>query len=105
MKRQEILKLDEEKVLKLISEKFDKNIDGFDDTEHLAQAWKIVEVLIVKGWRMNIIADDKVKQVDAILMDGGPETIFAQYGKVPVFDSITEGISKVALIIFEERLN
>lgn len=105
MKRQEILKLDEKDVLKLIKEKFDKNIDGFDDTKHLAQAWNIVEDLIAKGWRMNIIADDRVKQVDAILLEGGPETIFAQYGKVPVFDSITEGISKIALIIFEERLN
>gem|GEM_PF-880529 len=105
MNRKEILNLDEDKLINSINEKFETNIKNLEDTDFLSEIWNIVENLMEEGWRINIIAEDDLKQVDGILInDGRPETIFAQYGKVPDFDSIAEGICKTALIIKEEKL-
>lgn len=106
MNRKDILNLGENKLIELINEKFETNINNLEDTNFLSEIWTIVENLMEEGWRINIIAEDDLKQVDGILInEGRPETIFAQYGKVPSFDSIAEGICKTALIIKEEKLD
>lgn len=106
MRRREILNLEEDKLIELINKNFDTNIKDLEDTNFLSEIWTIIEMLMEKGWRINIITENDLKQVDGVLInDGQSKTIFAQYGKVPSFGSIAEGICKTALIIKEEKLD
>ena len=104
MDRKEILQLEEKELLKLINKKFNIEIQGFEDKKYLAQAWLVVEKLMLKGWRIDIETKINYKKVDGILMTNGrPETVFAQYGRLPKFNSVIEGICKLALIILAEE--
>jgi len=104
MNRKEILQLEEDKLLKLIMENFNIKIKGLEDRKYLTQAWLVVEKLMLKGWRIDIETKINYKKVDGILMTNGrPETVFAQYGRLPKFNSVVEGICKLALIILAEE--
>lgn len=76
-----------------IREKF-----GFD-VSNMADAWKLVEYLEGKGWVVYIITARDRKQVDAWHQNYG--TLFAQFGEVPNFESVLEGILTVALLAKE----
>lgn len=103
MDREEILGMGERKLLNLIHEKFGITVNGLEDTKHLSEAWKVVEKLEEKGWRIDVMAKKGSREVDGIILgEKGPETIFAQYLDMPNFGSVTEGICKTALIILEE---
>ena len=102
MNRKEILAMEEERLLDLVQEKFDVRIKNLQDTESLSAAWEIVEKLEKRGWRIDIISSEGMKEVDGLKFKGdGPGSVFAQYGEVPNFGSITEGICKTSLIILE----
>jgi hypothetical protein len=101
MNRKEILALTEEKLLDLVQEKFDVRIKNLQDTESLSTTWEIVDKLGKRGWTIDIISSESMKRVDEYKFEGGPGTIFAQYGESPNFGSITEGICKTSLIALE----
>ncbi|MCD6523877.1 MAG: hypothetical protein J7K48_02615 [Thermococcus sp.] len=75
---------------------------GFE-VEDMADAWKLVEWLEEKGWVVYIITAKDRKQVDAWHPRYG--TLFAQFGEVPNFGSILEGILTVALLAKEIEEN
>ena len=103
MNREEILAMDEERLLDLVHYKFNAALRGLEDTRYLSVAWEIVEKLEKKGWTTDIRASAGSKSVDGYKFEGGgPGTIFAQYGHRPNFTSITEGICKTALIACEK---
>ncbi|MGM0549340.1 MAG: hypothetical protein ACQER0_08735 [Bacillota bacterium] len=104
MTRAKILKMKENKLLKLIKENFGIELNGLDDSENLSKVWTIAEELMEKDWRIDIIINKNSKRVDGMFINKGkPKTLFARYGKTPEFRSITEGICKIALIIIEEE--
>lgn len=98
MTKKEILNLSEDKLLKMIYKNFDVKLSGMVDTEDMALAWQIVEIMVGKGWRIFLIRDPETIKVDGYKFDDGPGSIFAQYGSSPNFSSIVEGIVKTALI-------
>jgi hypothetical protein len=67
--------------------------------ENMADAWKLVEWLEERDWVVYIITAKNRKQVDAWHPSYG--TLFAQFGEVPNFESIFEGILTVALLAKE----
>ncbi len=100
--RKEILEMEDEKLLSLVNQKFGTNIGSFNDREYLSQAWAVAERFMDEGWRFDVLAGKYSKRVDALIVtEGKPWTIFSQYGYVPEFRSVVEGIFKVALIISE----
>jgi len=103
MNRAEIFKLDNKSLLKLINQKHDVKLRSLTDQESLSQVWLIVTSLLKEGWRIDIQAYEKKIKVDGILLNQGrPVTVFAQYGTLPEFDTVVEGICRLALIIAEE---
>jgi len=81
MSREEILVMDEERLLDLVHEKFNIILGGLEDTRYLSVAWEIVEKLEQKGWTIDIRVSTGLKSVDGYKFEGGgPGTIFAQYG-------------------------
>ncbi|AJC72015.1 hypothetical protein X802_07470 [Thermococcus guaymasensis DSM 11113] len=80
-----------------VREKFDLEVND------MADAWKLVEWLEEKGWVVYIITAKDRKQVDAWHPRYG--TLFAQFGEVPNFGSILEGILTVALLAKEIEEN
>jgi len=102
--REEILSMEEGKLLDLVHEKFNVTLGGLEDTRYLSIAWEIVEKLEKKGWTTDIRVSAGSKSVDGYKFGGGgPGTIFAQYGHRPNFRSVTEGICKMALIACAEN--
>ncbi|WP_457742585.1 hypothetical protein [Thermococcus sp.] len=65
----------------------------------MADAWRLVDWLEERGWVVYIITAKNRKQVDAWHQKYG--TLFAQFGEVPNFRSIFEGILTVALLAKE----
>ena len=103
MNREEILAMDEGRLLDLVHEKFGVALGGLEDAKYLSAVWGIVGKLEKKGWTIDIRASTDSKSVDGYKFEeGGPGTIFAQYGHRPNFRSITEGICKTALIACEK---
>ena len=103
MNREEILAMDEERLLDLVHEKFNVALGGLEDAKYLSVVWGVVEKLEKKGWTIDIRVSTGSKSVDGYKFEeGGPGTIFAQYGHRPNFRSITEGICKTALIACEK---
>lgn len=104
--RKEILDLKEEELLRLIDKDYKIKINGLDDSDDLNEAWLIVQKLLEEGWRIDIQAYEEYKKVDGIYFDEGrPTTVFARYGSTPKFDSVVEGILRLALIIKEEEIS
>ncbi len=105
MNREEILEMSESELLNLIREKYEIKIEGLDDKKYLSQVWAIIEKLNEKGWRIDIRAEKNSKKVDGIIIENGsPRTVFAKFrGRVPRFQSVTEGICRLALIIMVEK--
>ena len=103
MNREEILAMDEERLLDLVHEEFNVALGGLEDAKYLSVVWGVVEKLEKKGWAIDIRVSTGSKSVDGYKFEGGgPGTIFAQYGHRPNFRSITEGICKTALIACEK---
>ena len=103
MNRIDILNLKEAKLLKLVNEKFDTNIDSIIDEDNLSEAWTIAQKLLQKGYRVDVQAYPEYKKIEGIQIESGsPTTIFARYGSTPNFKSVVEGICKLGLIIEEE---
>jgi hypothetical protein len=103
MNREEILAMDEERLLDLVHEKFNVALGGLEDRKYLSAVWGVVEKLVKKGWTIDIRVGKGSKRVDGYKFEeGGPGTIFAQYGQRPNFRSISEGICKTALIACEK---
>ncbi|AEO14044.1 hypothetical protein [Thermococcus sp. AM4] len=71
---------------------------GFE-VKDMADAWRLVEWLEEREWVVYIITAKNRKQVDAWHPRYG--TLFAQFGEVPNFGSIFEGILTVALLAKE----
>lgn len=104
--RKEILDLKEEELLRLIDKNYKIKIDDLDDSDGLTEAWLIVQKLLEEGWRIDIQAYEEYKKVDGIYFnEGRPTTVFARYGSTPKFDSVVEGILRLALIIKEEEIS
>ncbi len=82
-----------EELVEKVREKFDLEVND------MADAWKLVEWLEEKGWVVYIITAKDRKQVDAWHPRYG--TLFAQFGEVPDFGSILEGVLTVALLAKE----
>ena len=101
MTREEILNLSGDKLLKLIYKNFGITVPGLEDTTYMSSAWQIVEMLVEKGWSIDLRRSPKAIIVDGYKFDDGPGTIFAQYGSLPNFSSIVEGICKTALIALQ----
>lgn len=105
LNRKEVLDLEEEKLLRLIAENYETKISDLDDDNSLNEAWLIVQKLLEAGWRIDIQAYEDFKKVDGIYFNKGrPMTIFARYGSTPKFDSVVEGILRLALIIKKEKI-
>jgi len=103
MDRNEILELKEKDLLKIINENYGIVLNNLIDKEQLSEVWPIVENLMEEGWRIDIQAKKDYIVIDGILIiEGSPVTLFARYGDVPKFKSVTEGICKVVLIISQE---
>ncbi len=98
MTRSEILNLPEDKLLEMVHTNFGVKLPGMEDVENMSFAWRIVEIMVDKGWRIFLIRDPDTIKVDGYKFDDGPGSIFAQYGCSPIFSSIVEGIVKTALI-------
>ncbi|MCF8009823.1 MAG: hypothetical protein K9L17_00080 [Clostridiales bacterium] len=98
MNRKEIMNLEEKPLLDLVEKNFNIKLDGVKDEENICAAWQIVDILAQKGWMINIRRDPDLKNVDGCKFNNGPGTIFAQYGSLPNFNTISEGICKTSLI-------
>jgi len=96
MDREEILSMEEGKLLDLVHEKFNVTLRGLEDSRYLSVAWEIVEKLEKKGWTTDIRVSAGSKSVDGYKFEGGGP---------PNFRSVTEGICKTALIACEKNLN
>ena len=83
-------------LFKRVKEEFGVEIRNEND---MTNAWKLVEVLKEKGWGVYIITARGREQVDAWHANYG--TLFAQFGEVPNFGSVLEGILTVALLAKE----
>ncbi len=105
MNREDILSMDECEIIKNVSNAYNLKIKTLQDEKDLSKAWNIVKKLFEKGWRIDIRAESKSIEVDGITMkNGSPNTVFARFGRIPDFESLTEGICKLALIIHFEEL-
>ena len=98
MDRDDILDLEEKPLLELVEKNFNVKLEGLRDEEHLSTAWKILEILVEKGWGFTIRFDHNLKSLDGYKFENGPGTIFAQHGSLPYFVSMCEGICKTCLI-------
>jgi len=98
MDRDTILVLEEAPLLDIVEKNFNVKLGGLRDEEYLTQAWGIMEILVEKGWSFDMRLERNLKRVDGYKFDNGPGTIFAQYGSLPYFDSMCEGICKTCLI-------
>lgn len=96
MNREEIMNMDGDTLLVLVEKNFGVNVNGLEDEKNLSTAWKILEILVKKGWIIYVQLRRNLNEVDGF--KSGPGTIFAQYGTRPNFDSTTEGICKTGLI-------
>ena len=68
-------------------------------SKDMGDAWKIVEKLEEQDWRVDIINSKKKKVVLGMKMvEGAPCTLNVRFGCPVEFDSIPEGICKVALL-------
>jgi hypothetical protein len=106
MDREEILLMEDEKLLDLVRDKFNVTLEGLEDKKYLSVVWKIVEKLEEDGWTIDVRVGEGSRRVDGYkFKGGGPGTIFAQYGHWPEFRSVAEGICKTALIAYEESPN
>ncbi|MFP3909295.1 MAG: hypothetical protein ACOC5L_02225 [Halobacteriota archaeon] len=99
MDRSEIMGMDQETLLALVEKNFGVKINGLEDENNLSSAWKILEILVVKGWIIYVQLRRNLREVDGF--KSGPGTIFAQYGSRPNFSTTTEGICKTGLIALE----
>lgn len=101
MTRDEILSLPQDKLPELVYNNFGVRLSGLEDSRYMSSAWQIVEMLVKKGWGIDLRRSPKAIMVDCYKFDNGPGTIFAQYGARPNFSSIVEGICKTALIALQ----
>jgi hypothetical protein len=99
--RDEILNLQEDELLELVSKNFGVRLSGLEDTKYMSSAWKIVEILVEDGWGIDLRESPETINVDGYKFENGPGTIFAQYGSRPNFSSIVEGICRTALIALQ----
>lgn len=73
------------------------------DEGDMTNAWKLVEVLKEDGWVVYIITAKGREQVDAWHPKYG--SLYAQFGEIPHFKSVVEGICVTALTIKELKEN
>ncbi|NJE84497.1 hypothetical protein E3E23_01385 [Thermococcus sp. CX2] len=73
------------------------------DESDMTNAWKLIETLEEKGWVIYIITGRGRKQVDAWHSNYG--SLYSQFGDIPAFGSIIEGICATALYIRELEKN
>ena len=73
------------------------------DEEDMTNAWKLVETLKDKGWVVYIITAKGREQVDAWHPNYG--SLYAQFGEIPYFKSVIEGICVTALHVRELEKN
>jgi len=73
------------------------------DEGDMTNAWKLVEVLKEDGWVVYIIPAKGREQVDAWHPKYG--SLYAQFGEIPHFKSVVEGICVTALTIKELKEN
>jgi lauroyl/myristoyl acyltransferase len=69
----------------------------------MSGAWKLVEMLKEKGWVVYIITARGREQVDAWHPNYG--SLYAQFGEIPYFESVVEGICLTALHVRELEKN
>ncbi|NJE03323.1 hypothetical protein [Thermococcus sp. MV11] len=69
----------------------------------MSGAWKLVEMLKDKGWVVYIITARGREQVDAWHPNYG--SLYAQFGDIPSFKSVVEGICLTALHVRELERN
>jgi hypothetical protein len=101
MTREEILNLPGDKLIELVHKNFDVSLPGLEDTKYMSSAWEIVEMLVKKGWAIDIRRGPNIIIVDGYNFNNGPGTIFAQYHYLPDFHSTVEGICRAALIALQ----
>jgi len=70
-----------------------------EDENDMTSAWKLVEMLKEDGWVVYIITAKGREQVDAWHPNYG--SLYAQFGEIPHFKSVIEGICVTALTIKE----
>jgi len=73
------------------------------DEGDMTNAWKLVEILKEDGWVVYIITAKGREQVDAWHPKYG--SLYAQFGEIPHFKSVVEGICVTALTIKELKEN
>ncbi|ACN17438.1 hypothetical protein HRM2_43820 [Desulforapulum autotrophicum HRM2] len=98
MDRDTILALEEAPLLDIVGKNFNVKLGGLRDEEYLTQAWRIMEILVEKGWSFDMRLERNLKRIDGYKFDNGPGTIFAQHGSWPYFDTMCEGICKTCLV-------
>ena len=69
------------------------------DENDMTSAWRLVEILKDKGWVVYVITAKGREQVDAWHPSYG--SLYAQFGEIPLFRSIVEGICVTALHVRE----
>jgi phosphoserine phosphatase len=74
-----------------------------NDENDMTGAWKLVEALKEKGWVVYIITAKGREQVDAWHSNYG--SLYAQFGEIPLFKNVVEGICVTALHIKELERN
>ncbi|WP_457751773.1 hypothetical protein [Thermococcus sp.] len=83
-----------------IEEKYGVKISDDGD---MTNAWKLVEILKEDGWVVYIITAKGREQVDAWHPNYG--SLYAQFGEIPHFKNVVEGICITALTIKELKEN
>lgn len=99
MNRNEIMSMDQDTLLALVEKNFGVSVNGLEDERNLSSAWKILNILVRKGWIIYVQLRNNLNEVDGF--KSGPGTIFAQYGTRPNFSTTTEGICKTGLIALD----
>jgi len=89
-----------EEMLKRVREEFGVEIRDEND---IAAAWKLVEALKERGWIVYIITGKGREQVDA--WHQGYGSLYAQFGGIPAFRNVVEGICTIALRVREIEQN
>jgi len=74
-----------------------------EDENDMTNAWKLVETLKDRGWVVYIITAKGREQVDAWHPNYG--SLYAQFGEIPHFTNVVEGICVTALHIRELEKN
>ncbi|NJE10180.1 hypothetical protein [Thermococcus sp. MAR1] len=87
-------------LFKRVKEEFGVEIRNEND---MTNAWKLVEMLKEKGWVVYIITARGREQVDAWHPNYG--SLYAQFGEIPYFTSVVEGICVTALRVGELEAN